>query len=210
MLYTLHGHEGPALGVGFSHAGDQFASASADKTVLVWRTGFDAALGEAVEAAAVRGSPKRQPGKAAPAAKPSGLGRPKTAPLPQAVAGSETIPALLPCRLEQAQGDSHAVVQSASLNVAGLPEGLAGVLQALVVQLDTLTQTAAAMEERLTLSEDRAQRMEAALAQLASRGGNVQQQQQEEQEAAAAALAPALEFPGSEAAVAIAAAGGAA
>ena len=47
LFYTLHGHEGPTLGVAFSPGGDHFASAGADEQVMVWRTNFDACLAAA-------------------------------------------------------------------------------------------------------------------------------------------------------------------
>ncbi len=161
VFYTLHGHEGPALGVAFSATGDQFASAGADKSVLVWQTNFDAALATAVEGVAARCSgasggdkavaAKQQPapwrpngqrscaaGAAPDATKAPGT-RPKTAPVHQGAAGSDSIAAVRPsCR--QLQDGSHAAFESASLNSGELPSGVADVLQTLVTSLDALTQ----------------------------------------------------------------------
>lgn len=41
LMYTLHAHEGCTNSVGFSPAGDYFASAGVDEQVMVWRTNFD-------------------------------------------------------------------------------------------------------------------------------------------------------------------------
>ena len=41
LMYTLHAHEGCVNGVGFSPAGDYFASAGVDEQVMVWKTNFD-------------------------------------------------------------------------------------------------------------------------------------------------------------------------
>ena len=207
LFYTLHGHEGPALAAAFSPAGDQFASAGADKQVLVWATNFDACLDQAVASAAVR-APRAAPagsgrsthsaaaktprlgGRAAAAApaagRPSAHGpRPKTAAADQEPAAvPDAIAAVHPAQqaLAAAQGScavagTGALVPAASLNTSGLPEGVAEVLQALVGQLDLLSATVAAMEERLTISEDRGRRLEAALA-AAQAAAAVQQQQQ--------------------------------
>eukprot|EP00887_Chlorella_sp_A99_P000976 scaffold5.g976.t1 len=61
---------------------------------------------------------------------------------------------------------SHVVFQSPSFNAADVPEGVAATLQQIVGQLDMLTQTMAVMEERLTISEDRALRLERWAAEL--------------------------------------------
>ena len=159
VFYTLHGHEGPALGVAFSATGVQFASAGADKSVLVWQTNFDAALATAVEGVAARCSgarggdkavaAKQQPAPwrpnghrsctAGPDASKAPGTRPKTAPAHQPAAGSDSIAAVRPsCR--QLQDGSHAAFESASLNGGELPSGVADVLQTLVTSLDALTQ----------------------------------------------------------------------
>jgi len=70
LFYTLHGHDGPTLGVDFSPAGNYFASAGADGQVMTWRTNFDACLASAVAAVAVPG------GKAACTASASRGSRP--------------------------------------------------------------------------------------------------------------------------------------
>ncbi|CAF0724847.1 unnamed protein product [Didymodactylos carnosus] len=41
LIYTLHGHQGPAMAVAFSKQGDYFASGGQDQQVLVWKTNFD-------------------------------------------------------------------------------------------------------------------------------------------------------------------------
>ncbi|CAF1130013.1 unnamed protein product [Adineta steineri] len=41
LIYTLHGHQGPAMSVAFSKQGDYFASGGQDQQVLVWKTNFD-------------------------------------------------------------------------------------------------------------------------------------------------------------------------
>ena len=58
----------------------------------------------------------------------------------------------------------HFTHASVPLNVAGMPEGLALTLQHMVGQLDVLTQTMAAMHERLSMSEDRVRNIEDRLA----------------------------------------------
>lgn len=160
VFYTLHGHEGPALGVAFSAAGDQFASAGADKAVLVWQTNFDAALATAVEGVATRCAGTSTANKPAPAKqqqvpwRPNGQrgcaaapeaakapgGRPKTAPMQQpTTTAGDSIAAVHPaCR--QLQDGSHAAFESASLNTRDLPSSVADVLQTLVTSLDALTQ----------------------------------------------------------------------
>ena len=162
IFYTLHGHEGPALGVAFSAAGDQVASAGADKAVLVWRTNFDAALATAVEGVAARdaaassgdrpaakqqAAPWRPGGQRAgaagpEAARPAGT-RPKTAPVQQLAPDGDSIPAVRPAR-GQLQDGSHAAFESASLNTGELPSSVGDVLQTLVTSLDALTQVGAA------------------------------------------------------------------
>lgn len=159
VFYTLHGHEGPALGVAFSAVGDQFASAGVDKAVLVWQTNFDAALATSVEGVATRCAgtstankpapakqqqvPWRHNGQrgcaAAPEAAKAPGARPKTAPVQQPTTAGDSIAAVHPaCR--QLQDGSHAAFESASLNTGHLPSSVADVLQTLVTSLDALTQ----------------------------------------------------------------------
>lgn len=254
MFYTLHGHEGPALGVAFSAGGDQFASAGADKAVLVWQTNFDAALATAVEGVVARNGADAAGGKAATPAKqqpapwrPSGQRsgravpeaakalpgtRPKTAPVQQPATECDSIAAVHPAARRRLQDGSHAAFESASLNTGGLPSGVADVLQTLVTSLDALTQvgsevalvqhtcalkdrpiamkalskahsavlaslqTVAAMEERLTIQEDRGRRMELALAQLLAERQQMQQPQaQAAQQPAAQLDVPAAAGP---------------
>lgn len=214
LFYTLHGHEGPALAAAFSPAGDQFASAGADKQVLVWSTNFDSCLDQAVASAAVRApapapagrsthstaKTQRQGGKAAAGAAASTAGRasvhalrPKSAVAGQELAAApDTIAAV-----RRAPDGGAALVPAASLNTAGLPEGVAEVLGALVGQLDLLSSTVAAMEERLTLSEDRGRRLEAALAAAQAAAGHQQELQAQElrQQAGAAGAAAAVAAP---------------
>ncbi|KAL4425774.1 hypothetical protein ABPG75_009790 [Micractinium tetrahymenae] len=201
LLYTLHGHDGPTLGVNFSPAGGHFISGGADGQVMSWRTNFDSCLTAAAAAwgdanggndsgcCTGSSSSKQQGGQvawkpfakgctAASAGDPAG---PKTAPparhAPPAIAAPNTIAAVRPSHRpqQQAAGPLVAVQQQehAADSCAGLDAGLAGVLQQLVSQLDVLTSTVAAMEERVTISEDRGRRMDATLAQLLA-----QQQQQ--------------------------------
>ncbi|XP_034514299.1 POC1 centriolar protein homolog A isoform X5 [Ailuropoda melanoleuca] len=41
LLYTLHGHQGPATTVAFSRTGEYFASGGSDEQVMVWKSNFD-------------------------------------------------------------------------------------------------------------------------------------------------------------------------
>lgn len=49
VAFTLHAHNGPTHAATFSPAGDRFATAGADGTVLAWRSNFDPALEESTE-----------------------------------------------------------------------------------------------------------------------------------------------------------------
>lgn len=55
LFYTLHGHEGAALGTAFSPAGNYFASSGADEQVMVWKTNFDRYLEDYTSAGIGRG-----------------------------------------------------------------------------------------------------------------------------------------------------------
>ena len=41
IIYTLHGHEGPAIGCNFSNCGDFFATGGADSIVMVWQSNIN-------------------------------------------------------------------------------------------------------------------------------------------------------------------------
>ncbi|XP_021096897.1 POC1 centriolar protein homolog A isoform X2 [Heterocephalus glaber] len=50
LLYTLHGHQGPAITVAFSRTGEYFASGGSDEQVMVWKSNFDVVdYGEVIE-----------------------------------------------------------------------------------------------------------------------------------------------------------------
>lgn len=158
LFYTLHGHEGPTLGVSFSPGGDQFASAGADGTVMTWRTNFDACLSTAVAAVAVRGgvcdggNSKRQQQQSTVAAwRPGGVGskacpglaavgRPKTAPRPQQQQQRGAINSIGAMHTAQQLEQSEAGTLAAVASQGALDAGLAGVLQHMVQQLDVLSQ----------------------------------------------------------------------
>ncbi len=164
LFYTLHGHDGPTLGVNFSPAGDHFISGGVDGQVMSWRTNFDSCLAtaaatcEEARTIASTGSPiggggiKQQGGQVAwkPFAKGcpgvASSSRPLTtaaarpaSPAVKAANPLATRPSQQPLRqpagaLEVAQQHEQAVDTS-----AGLYDGLASVLQQLVSQLDVLT-----------------------------------------------------------------------
>ena len=170
LFYTLHGHEGPTLGVAFSPGGDHFASAGADEQVMVWRTNFDACLAS-VGAAKQDRAGSQQAGVAAPPSKPGSLrdrtnaarstaSKAKVAAVglrqPAVEAEPGSIGAAHPSQHQQhaaaaagapvttaLQDGSHATFESPSLDAGELPEGLAGVLQHMVQQLHMLTQVRA-------------------------------------------------------------------
>lgn len=158
LFYTLHGHDGPTLGVNFSPGGEYFISGGADGQVMSWRTNFDsclataaAAWGEAKSSTTAggcigSGSTKQQDGQVA--WKPFAKGCATIA----CTAGSARQPAVkapdaralaMPSRQPHRQAAGPlAVVQEheqAADSSAGLDGGLAGVLQQLVSQLNVLT-----------------------------------------------------------------------
>lgn len=167
LFYTLHGHDGPTLGVNFSPAGDHFISGGADHQVMSWRTNFDSCLAMAVptwedassgRCIAGRGSDRNKQQEKLVAWKPFakgcnvsadtagtiGLNTAVPARLkPSGVAAPGTVAASVPSQRPQLQAaETLAMVQKqeqAMLTSASLDVGLAGVLQQLVSQLDVLT-----------------------------------------------------------------------
>ncbi|KAK1799623.1 hypothetical protein P4O66_006082, partial [Electrophorus voltai] len=152
LLYTLHGHQGPARCVAFSRNGDYFASGGSDEQVMVWQTNFDGANYDEV---------LRLQKKEASVEQPHGC----HAHLPAQVSESAE-----PLHYKSSSKDcgrsggwpSHPSqtprAQSQPPYTApesGVPAALTNTLEHIVGQLDILTQTVAILEQRLTLTEDK-------------------------------------------------------
>lgn len=197
LFYTLQGHEGATLSVAFSPAGDHFASAGADEQVMVWKTNFDRQLEDYTLAAAVRGkdqdptpaesvgskpgghpssnTPQAKPGAAADVAGSVATSRQHGPVGPsQAAVQPQPQPAGAPAAAEPGHttGDEdYRVEVPPPLNLAGVPDALAATLQHIVTQMDVLTQTLFAVDERLTMNEDKVKGIEDKLTRLLGEDG---------------------------------------
>lgn len=126
LLYTLHGHQGPATTVAFSRTGEYFASGGSDEQVMVWKSNFDIVDYGDMKA-------RRPP----PLTSSSGTLPKMDLPVPPGRDRS----------LESVQGEPQESIS--------MPQTLTSTLEHIVGQLDILTQTVSILEQRLTLTEDR-------------------------------------------------------
>uniref|UniRef100_A0A671Q8J7 POC1 centriolar protein homolog A n=1 Tax=Sinocyclocheilus anshuiensis TaxID=1608454 RepID=A0A671Q8J7_9TELE len=138
LLYTLHGHQGPASCVSFLRTGDFFASGGSDEQlsscVMVWRTNFDSVdYNEVLQQKDARDEKASESGAA-------GLSDSHTS---------------------QKSGSTAPVRPGASVDAPSdgqqdsVPTALTSTLQHIVGQLDVLIKTVAILEQRLTLTEDK-------------------------------------------------------
>lgn len=125
LLYTLHGHQGPATTVAFSRTGEYFASGGSDEQVMVWKSNFDADYGDV--------KVQRPPPLA------SSTGNLPEMDLPGPPGRDKSLES----------------VQRQPQEPVSMPQTLTSTLEHIVGQLDVLTQTVSILEQRLTLAEDK-------------------------------------------------------
>ncbi|KAK2534513.1 hypothetical protein Q9966_007163 [Columba livia] len=127
LLYTLHGHQGPATCVAFSRTGDFFASGGSDEQVMVWKTNFDAADYGDVLKTQKSSTGVEETHRAVQSEMDCGVHLKKT---------------------KTQDSDRNHVQQEEDTSLANTLEHIMG-------QLDVLTQTVSILEQRLTLTEDK-------------------------------------------------------
>lgn len=128
LLYTLHGHQGPATTVAFSRTGEYFASGGSDEQVMVWKSNFDVIdYGEVLRV-------QRPPATLA--------------------SSSGTLPEV-DFAIPPGRGRSQELMQSQPQEPVSMPQTLTSTLEHIVGQLDVLTQTVSILEQRLTQTEDK-------------------------------------------------------
>ena len=181
LFYTLNGHEGAATCCEFSPGGDYFATGGADANVMVWKTNFDRALGDgyspgpAAKAKAKRSAPRdgsaeqtsppetASPAPPVPPPPPPAAARPRHPRRRRTTRAahprhrrrrrrSPRCPRRRPCRARRPRALS---LRRQGAPDSATPEALASTLSHIVGQLDVLTPTMGLLEERLTMNEDK-------------------------------------------------------
>lgn len=151
ILYTLYGHEGASTAGCFSTYGDFFATGGKDSVVQVWKSNFDTPRGERIEGLWDK--------------KPTGSRRVTKfndqAPQAKTVtkANDEQIEELnekpeVEADQESVQSDIQEEPRK-TLSSDEIPQELGGALDKIVFQLDLLSKTVFALEQRLSVSEDK-------------------------------------------------------